>query len=67
MKCDIVKACFHYGCAALRVASDSERYVAICRATCSAALAIKLTIADYRSQRAAQRSAAVVETGPWAF
>ena len=29
-----VKCCFHYGCAALRIASDSQRYVAIiCRAT----------------------------------
>jgi len=36
-------------------ASDSERHVAICRAY-SAALAISLTIAGYRSQRAAQRS-----------
>ena len=41
-----LKTCFHYGCAALRVASDSERYVAICRALAlhSAALAISLTI-----------------------
>jgi len=42
-----LKACFHYGRAALRVASDSERYVALH----SAALAISLTIA-----RNAQRS-----------
>ena len=49
------KFCFHYGCAALRVASDSERHVAICRATYRY---ISLTIA-----RNAQSSSAVVEAG----
>ena len=56
----ILKKYFHYDCAALRVASDSERCVAMYIATYRS---LSFTVAHYRSQCAARRSAAVVETG----
>jgi len=55
-----VKVCFHYGCAALRVAKNLRAIVSdtIC-SDMSRYIALRYSdIADYRSQRAAQRSAA---------
>ena len=56
------KACFHYGCAALRCAARCERSSQR-QSAISLVQRISLHIAHYRSQRAAQRSAAVMETG----
>jgi len=58
-----LKACFHYGCAA--IVSDSETQISsLFNGNIATFRSLSFTIADYRSaaqRRAAQRSAAVVE------
>ena len=61
---ECIKQYFHYGCAALRC--DSERWAEIVNDSAALRVAIDIETLSaflYLSQRAAQRSAAVVETG----